>query len=85
MRINAERLRYEAAIRGLDQRELAHRARISEATVCRILQGRSARPMTARRIADALTTVSAIPELLALVPTPYIQAASASDSTQLKG
>lgn len=79
MNINVEQLRYQAAIRGFDQRELARRARISEATVCRILQGRPARPMTARRLADALTTVPPIAQLMGLVPAPQTAAAPAPD------
>jgi transcriptional regulator with XRE-family HTH domain len=65
-----ERLRHEAAIRGWDQRALAHAAGVSEGTVSRVLAGRRMRAITALCIVQALRQQPIVPELAELIPLP---------------
>lgn len=67
IRITAARLRYEASIRGWDQRRLAREAGLSEATVSRVLAGNAVRGLTALQVVQALRRTSPIPELVQLL------------------
>jgi len=67
MRVAAEKLRHEVAIRGWDQRSFAHAAGISEGTVSRVFNGRHVRAVTALYIVQALRRQPVVPELAELV------------------
>jgi transcriptional regulator with XRE-family HTH domain len=68
MRLSAERLAYEAAIRGWDQRRLARESGVSETTVSRVMRGLPMRGLTALQLVQALRRHAPVPELVALVP-----------------
>ncbi|HEX6487895.1 MAG TPA: helix-turn-helix transcriptional regulator [Candidatus Dormibacteraeota bacterium] len=67
IRLRSEQLRLQAAIRGWDQRQLARRAGISEATVSRALAGHGVRRRTLLQLARALSGQQPLPELEDLV------------------
>lgn len=67
IRLRAGELRYQAAIRGFDQRRLAMAAGISGATVSRALAGRPVRRGTLTRVARALQIEPVIEELVGIV------------------
>lgn len=67
IRIQAEELRYQAAVRGWDQRSLARAAGISEGTISRALAGSGVRPSTLLRLARALHKQPAVSGLEAVI------------------
>ncbi|MGI8564810.1 MAG: helix-turn-helix domain-containing protein [Candidatus Dormibacter sp.] len=67
IRIRADELRYQAALRGWDQRSLARAAGVSEGTVSRLLTGSGVRPSTLLRLARALKKQPALSGLEAVV------------------
>jgi hypothetical protein len=70
MRMSAAELDYQVAIRGWDQRVLAHEAGVSEATVSRAMAGGRLRGVSGLPIAQALRRTAPVPELVSLVPAP---------------
>jgi transcriptional regulator with XRE-family HTH domain len=68
-RIRGHELRYQAAIRGWDQRSLAEAAGVSQATISRAMAGGLVRRSTLLRLARALYERAPMPELQALVHT----------------
>jgi transcriptional regulator with XRE-family HTH domain len=67
MRVRGRELRYQAAIRGWDQRGLAEAAGISQATVSRAMAGGQVHRGTLLRLAHALTAHKPIAELQGLI------------------
>jgi len=51
---DTDRVRLDAALKGMNQTALARRARLSRMTVSRFLRGKSRTPATAKKIAQAL-------------------------------
>jgi len=51
---DTDRVRLDAALKGMNQTALARRARLSRMTVSRFLRGKSRTPATAQKIARAL-------------------------------
>lgn len=70
IRLKAEQLRLQAAIRGWDQRQLARTAGVSEATVSRALAGHRVRRRTLLHLARALSGQQPMPELENLIGPP---------------
>jgi transcriptional regulator with XRE-family HTH domain len=67
MRVRGRELRYQAAIRGWDQRALAEAAGVSQATVSRAMAGGHVHRSTLLRLARALHEREPLPELRELV------------------
>jgi hypothetical protein len=67
IRVRGRELRYQAAIRGWDQRRLAEAAEISQATVSRAMAGGLVHRRTLLRLARALHEQEPATELLELV------------------
>ena len=67
IRLRAEELRIQAAIRGWDQRQLARTSGVSEATISRALAGHRVRRSTLLLVAGALSSQRPVPELADLV------------------
>ena len=67
MRVKGRELRYQAAIRGWDQRSLAKASGVSQATVSRAMAGGHVRRVTLLRMARALQDSPALPELQRLI------------------
>jgi transcriptional regulator with XRE-family HTH domain len=61
LRLRSDVLRLELAVRGIDQRELAQAAGVSEATVSHAANGHAVNPQTLRRIAAALASLPRLP------------------------
>jgi transcriptional regulator with XRE-family HTH domain len=66
-RVNAAVLRREIACRGLEQREFADKAGISEATLSHCMGGRDISTATLRKLATAIATIPAIRGMSELV------------------
>ena len=67
VRVNRARLLQEMACRGWHASDLARAARLSDATVSHVMQGRRVSPRTMRKIAVALVRSPPVPGLDALV------------------
>lgn len=67
MRVRGGELRYQAAIRGWDQRRLAEAAGVSQATVSRAMAGSHVHRRTLLALAYALRAQPPMPELTALM------------------
>lgn len=65
--LNPDRLREELAVRGLDQRQLAHIAKVSPTTVSAAANGKPLKPGTLRKLAAALARTPEIEGLRGLV------------------
>jgi transcriptional regulator with XRE-family HTH domain len=79
LRLRSDVLRRELAIRGIDQRELAQAAGVSEATVSHAANGHAVNPQTLRRIAAALASLPRLPGAAELVGTPIAQMTASAD------
>ncbi len=67
MRVRGRALRYEAAIRGWDQRRFAQAAGVSQATVSRAMAGGNVHRKTLLRLAEALQEQKPVAGLRGLV------------------
>ena len=67
MRVRGRALRYQAAIRGLDQRTLAAAAGVSQATVSPAMAGGPVHRVTLLRLAHALQQREPVPELMTII------------------
>ncbi len=69
--VRPERLKFELACRGLDQRQFAELAGISPASISRMLGGRGVNPMTLKKLVGTLARIPALlgTESLVLSPT----------------
>lgn len=67
MRVRGRELRYQAAIRGWDQRSLAEATGVSQATVSRAMAGGQVHRATLLRLARALHERQPVPELVSLI------------------
>jgi hypothetical protein len=67
MRVRGGELRYQAAIRGWDQRRLAEAAALSQATVSRAMAGGRVHRRTLLALAYALRAQPPLPELTGLM------------------
>ena len=85
IRVTAERLRYEASVRGWDQRMLARQAGLSEATISRALAGCPVRGITALCVVQALRRSAPIPELVDLLELPRPPEGMASNAEERSG
>lgn len=54
IKAKAEALRASRIERGWDMTELAHEAKVTQATISRVERGNSTSPSTAKKVADAL-------------------------------
>ena len=67
IRVSGTDLEHELAVRGWNQRELARKSGVSEATVSRAMASGTIRGMSAVRIALAFRQTPPVPELIHLV------------------
>ena len=67
VRVKRGRLLREMACRGWHASDLAREARLSDATVSHLMQGRTVSPHTMRKVAQAFVRTSCVPGLDALL------------------
>jgi transcriptional regulator with XRE-family HTH domain len=70
--INAERLRYEMALRAMTAAELARLASVNKNTVTRALSGRSVSQRTLRELSRALLSHPTLKMADVLLPKPQV-------------
>jgi transcriptional regulator with XRE-family HTH domain len=80
LHLQTDALRVALALRGLDQRDLAQEAGLSEATVSHAITGRAVNAQTLRRIAAALERLPKMPGAAELVAgAPIAQMTASAD------
>ncbi|MGH7643256.1 MAG: hypothetical protein ACRENX_09660 [Candidatus Dormibacteria bacterium] len=79
--LDPDRLRFAMATRGLDGRELAHRACLAPGTITSARRGKAVSPRAARAIARAIASTPVVPELVDLVAEPGHETAAVVPAT----